>query len=122
MADDFRLKVGFFSHPKTRKLRRRHGDAALICLMRLWEFAAIHRPKGTLHDMTREDVVDVSGWHGDGEFVDSLVEFGLLDVDEWYKIHDWREHNGYVYFSEERSQSARKAAEAKWRKVKGSEE
>jgi len=117
MPSDFRLKIGFLSHPKTRKLSRRHGDSAVICLIRLWEFAALHRTKGVLYDMNKDDIVDASGWRGDNEFVDSLIEFALLDQgEEWLEIHDWREHNGYVYFAEERVKSAREAANQRWSK------
>lgn len=120
MTDDIRLHIGFFTHPKTKKLRRRHGETAVICLLRLWMFAAQHRSKGVLHNMQRDDIVDAAEWLGDAEFVDSLREFGFLDHDgEWFVLHDWRDHNGYAYFAEERSRKAREAAEARWNKKSG---
>lgn len=116
MNQDFRLNIGFFSHPKTRRLRRRHGDTAVLCLLQLWAFATQHRYKGVLHDMDADDIVDVSGWHGDTEFVRSLVEFGFLDQGDWYELHDWREHNGWAYFADKRQETARQAAEVRWKK------
>jgi len=116
MNEDFRLKVSFFTHPKTRRLRRRHGDAAIVCLLRLWAFATQHRYKGVLYDMDENDIIDVSEWHGDGEFVDSLVEFGFLERgDEWFELHDWRDHNGWAFHADSRQESARKAAEQRWK-------
>lgn len=115
MPDDFRVKTSFFTHPKARRLKRRHGDTAIVCLMRLWAFATEHRCKGVLYDMTKDDLVDVSEWHGDGEFVDSLVEFGFLDRGpEWYELHDWKEHNHWAYQADKRQEKAREAAKIRW--------
>lgn len=117
MNTDFRISIGFSTNIKIKRIIRRHGEGAILALLKLWEFAALHRPRGILHGMTKLDILDVSEWRGDEEFVDTLIEVGLLDeADGAYKIHDWKDHNSYAFHAPERSESARKAAEAKWGK------
>ncbi len=115
MNTDFRIKVGFFGHHKTRKLKRRHGDAAVLAFLRLLEFTAQYRPRGVLYKMDKEDILDVSGWQGDTEFVDTLEELVFIEkAGHWYEIHDWKEHNGYAFHADDRSEKARQAAEKRW--------
>jgi hypothetical protein len=109
MATDARIATGLPTHPKTKKLIRRHGDGAawrLICLF-LW--VASNRSDGDLTGMTNEDIELAADWQGDeGEFVAALVEVGFLDGEDGaYVIHDWAEHNPWAFGSEARSQKAK---------------
>lgn len=115
---DFRVKASFFTHPKTRKLQRQHGDKGLVSLMKLWAYARVHRSRGILHDMDGEDIAIVCDWSdgGDQELVNTLLELGFLEVEGGeYALHGWREHNHWSYMADERSESARKAAETRWK-------
>lgn len=119
MNTDIRIKIGIFAHRKTKKLRRALGDGAFVALLTLWGAAANSRPDGVLRGMSVEDIALDADWGGDPEeFVSTLVACGWLDeTPEGYALHDWAEHQGFVVHSEARSASARKAAEARWKKT-----
>lgn len=115
MNTDFRIGVDFFNHPKIKRLKRRHGDTAVLCLLKLWAFTAIHRCEGRLYEMEKEDILDACEWPGDVEYVDSLHDFKLLDKDaHWYSIHNWKKHNSWAIGANKRSEKARVAAERRW--------
>lgn len=116
---DLRLELGFADHRKTKKLVLRCGEEAVRCLLRLWEYAARKRVKGTLFGMSKEDIEIEAAWTGEsGLLVDAMVEIGWINVDEngVFALHDWKQHQPWVYASEERSKNARRAAIAKWEK------
>lgn len=119
MNIDIRLSLEFFDHPKVGKLERRLGLEAVVCLLKLWGWAAKNRPNGKLEGLDVEDVEFVARWKGsEGEFVATLLALRLLDeVDGGFAVHDWEEHQAYASKSEERSSKARKAAEARWNKA-----
>ena len=115
MNTDFRIEIGFFSHPKTQKLRRRlkaEGESALV---RLWSHTAQYRPRGVLTGMDTEDIALAAAWQGDAdEFVRTLEELRFLDRDgSAWSVHDWKDHNAYAYAAPDRSEKSRRAAEAK---------
>ena len=118
MNIDIRLSLGFLDHPKTKKLQKRLGEAAVLCLLRLWMWAAENRPTGKLTGMDSEDVELAAGWTGDdGVFFRALTDCRWMDVtDDGLMLHGWEEHQAYASKSEERSASAKKAAEARWAK------
>lgn len=119
MNIDIRLSLEFFDHPKVGKLERRLGLEAVVCLLKLWGWAAKNRPNGKLEGLDVEDVEFVARWKGsEGEFVATLLALRLLDeVDGGFAVHDWEEHQAYASKSEERSSKARKAAEARWNRT-----
>lgn len=121
MNTDFRIKVAFFQHHKTRKLIYKLGHEGAFCLMSLWAYTAQNKPKGILIDLDKLDITLSAGWENDvDKFVDTLVELKFLDVHNGvYSIHNWQNHNAYAYFAEERSEKARNAAEYRWNKKKG---
>ena len=122
MNTDFRISVTFPAHPKALKLMRRLGDRAFYCLVRLWAFTASNKSKGVLERMDDEDVELAADWQGDpGTFVEALLDLSLLDRDEQGRlcIHDWQEHNAFAAHASERSEKAKKAAEARWQKRLG---
>ena len=116
MNIDIRLKLEFFDHPKTRKLRKRLGTEAVVCLIRLWMWTAGNRPGGRLTGLDAEAVELAAHWDGeDGALVAALCELRLLDErDGEFAVHDWETHQAYASKSEERSSKARRAAAARW--------
>ena len=71
---DIRLDVDFDTNPKIIKLKRRLGDAGVVCLLRLWCYAAKHRSTGLLSGMDPEDIAIASGWTGDGQEFTTTLE------------------------------------------------
>ncbi|RLA93087.1 MAG: hypothetical protein DRG83_21535, partial [Deltaproteobacteria bacterium] len=122
MNKDIRIAVSFFDHPKTVKLKRTLGWEGIICLQRLWCFAAQYKPSGLLDNMDEADIEIAARWEGkEGEFIAALIKLRWLDYndeDSTYSLHDWAEHNPYCFHAEERSRIAKKAAEARWKKCK----
>ena len=118
MNVDIRLSLGFFDHPKTMKLAKRCGMEAVICLQRLWMWAAEQRPSGVLTGMDEEDIELAAKWQGEeGKFARTLIDLHWLDEkDEQFILHGWDEHQAYASKSEERHSSAKKAAEIRWEK------
>lgn len=116
---DIRIDLDFDTHPKIIKLKRRTGDTGLLCLIRLWCYAAKHRSNGVLTDMDAEDVAIACCWSGnEQDFVDTLKQLRLLDQTEegTYALHNWEQRNPWAANSEERSELARKAVNARWNK------
>lgn len=121
MADlDIRIKASFYAHPKLRKLRRRIGDRAAEYLVNLWIKTAQLRPKGILQGWDDEEIALSAGFEGEpGDFITAMLDCGWLDTEEdqiTHSIHDWEEHQPYIFYSEERSEKARKAALSRWEK------
>lgn len=109
MATDARISVGLPTHPKTKKLVKRLGQAAawnLVCLI-LW--AASNRSDGDLAGMSDEDIELAADWSGEeGAFVRALLEVRFLDGgDGAYMLHDWQEHNPWAAGADMRSAKAR---------------
>ena len=109
MNKDIRLALGFWSHPKTKKLQKRIGLEAVRSLQILWMWAAQNRPDGVLTEMDTEAVEIAADWSGkDGEFLSELIGLRWVDdVDGVLSLHDWAEHNGWAAKAEERSNAAR---------------
>lgn len=118
MSKDIRITIGLCDHPKTVKLVRKVGEGGFRCLLRLWSYAACHRPQGELSGMDATDLAIASGWAGDEqEWISALVAVGFIDDNDGaLSLHDWERHNPFAFHSEERSQKARAAAKAKWDK------
>lgn len=116
MNIDARINVGLPSHPKTKKLIKRGGQAAgwnLICLF-LW--VSQNKPDGDLSGMSDEDIEIAAGWEGeDGGLVKLLSEVRFLDgVQGAYTVHDWEQHNPWAAGAVRRSENSRAAARARW--------
>lgn len=125
ITEDIRVSIMIFENRKIRRLMKEFGDAGLVKLLRLWTYAAKNRPKGILYDMDHEDLTEVMGFvlnshlgtaESENEqcskLISAMLNLKLLEKDDsgTISIHDWREHNGYVFFAPERSEQARKAA------------
>ena len=112
MNTDIRLSVNFFSHLKTLKLERRCGKEAVLCLLKLWVWAAVNQPSGDLSGYCSEDLELFSGWTGErGEFVRGLRDIGWLDGEEKsYHLHGWGEFQTWVTGTARREDIARLGA------------
>lgn len=118
MPSDFRVSVGFHDHPKTVKLERALPGTPMN-LQRLWGHATEFKPSGVLSGMDAEDIAIAAKWMGEPElFVETLVRLRWLDRldDGTLALHDWAEHNGFVASAPARSEKAREAAAARWKK------
>jgi len=118
VSTDFRVKSGYFSNLKTMKLEHRFGSGAVVGHLRLIEYCAINKPDGVFDDMEAEDIELIAHWNGEaGAFFEVLLSLRLLDEIKpgLYAMHDWEEHNPYVFGSEMRSERARKAGQASQR-------
>ena len=120
MKRDIRLDVGFHDHPKTIKLQRLLGWEAVICLQRLWLYAAQTRPSGDLTGLDSDDIEIAARWSGEpGALMDALTRFRWIDVDQTtgeIALHDWADHQPFVSSFQERSEKATKAIRARWEK------
>lgn len=122
--EDIRLRLDFFDHRKTKQLETELGLEGVICLLRLWCYAAGHKKKGILYGMDREEIARAAHWFGHEKdaslFVDTLFRLKLLELDKKgiYKIHEWSKHQDWVYNADKRSKQARDAAIARHRKAK----
>ena len=118
MNKDFRVSVSFPHHPKTKKLIRQLGYEAFYSLINLWSFVAMNKPNGILNNMDIDDIEIAADWQGEcSKFVLALIEHKFMNKENnVYAIHDWKDHNGYAFYSPERSDKAKKAAESRWLK------
>jgi hypothetical protein len=121
MNKDIRVSVTLPTHPKTVKLMRLLGDRAFYNLIRFWLYVAQVKPDGDITGMVAEDIEIASDWQGKpGAFLDALLSLRFVDsMDGNLVVHDWDEHNEYASHSGERSEKARLAANARWRKNNG---
>lgn len=111
-VSDIRLIVGFRTHPKREKLRRRLGADGVLALVDLWLWAGGSRPDGSLDGMTDEDIEIAAGWMGaPGALVAALRDVGFLDG---YQLHDWQDHQGWASGAARRSEAARRNVELRW--------
>ena len=108
MTGDYRIKIGFFRHHKTKRLKKEGGADAILALLQIWEWAAEQRPDGDLSGLSAEDIDIVVDWDSSMPLATLLSEAGFLDGDEGdYRLHDWAEHNPWVAESTRRSDAAR---------------
>lgn len=121
MSRDIRLDVDFLGNMKTRKLIRELGDHGAVCMIRLWSYVALRHPKGLMNGMTTDDLEDASGWTGErGVFSAYALRMRWVDQgdDGHLSIHDWSTHQRWVFRSEDRSEAAKAAVDARWEKYR----
>ncbi len=84
MAEDIRLSINFWQHPKKLKLIRRGGRKGLEAvrsLQILWCFCAQERTDGILTGMDLEDIELAADWRGKpGVFADLLLAGNWLAI------------------------------------------
>ncbi|MCK4717549.1 MAG: HNH endonuclease [Thermoplasmata archaeon] len=114
---DIRVDASFKGHRKRRKLKLLIGADSTDRLLDLWIATAQNHPTGILEDMDEIDIALEAGWDGDaGVFIKARKDCKLIDKrdDGTYELHDWEEHQPWVFHSKDRSMRARKAAATKW--------
>lgn len=119
MSKDIRVALSFFNHHKTKRLHREFGDSGIVSLWKLWSYCAVHQQDG---DLSKWDTVLFQiACERDTDcmqFVERLAskEVQFLDKNEHgkYSIHDWREHQPWVYFAKDRSEIARENVKKRW--------
>lgn len=115
MNSDIRLSVGFWQHPKTKKTVRRLGLEGIRSLQVLWLWAAQNKPDGDLSGMDWEYIELAADWQGEERaFFDHCLGVWIDATQDGYVLHDWADHNPWQAEAEARSESARKAAKARW--------
>jgi hypothetical protein len=116
---DLRLDMGFLRNLKTKKLIRELGHEGVVCLIRLWCYTAERHPKGILVGVGIDDLEEASGWSGmRGAFASYAVRMRWVDKDEngCLRIHDWPEHQPWLFHTDKRSEAAKVGAGARWEK------
>lgn len=117
MNSDIRLSVGFWQHPKTRKLVKRLGLEGVRSLQILWLWAAQNKPDGQLTGMDWEDIELAADWEGDEHaFFDHCLGVWIDEGEDCYLLHDWEEHNPWQAEAAARSEQARQNARSGWEK------
>ena len=103
MNTDIRIAIGFWDHPKTKRLIRACGYEGAACLQRLWMWAAQNRPNGSLHGMDDVDIELAAGWSGeDGKFFNSIFGRWVDGEGDSYCLHEWMMHNPWACGAENR--------------------
>lgn len=125
---DIRIRTTFPHHHKTKKLIRRIGKGGAYSLICLWSYIGENHPKGDISSLSNEDITIAAGWEDNpDDFVNALIEVGFIDEDitedgkTTRTIHNWAEHNPYVFYSQERSEIARQNVQKRWNKNQGKE-
>jgi hypothetical protein len=110
---DIRVRVGFFDHYKTRLLTKECGDEGVICLMRLWMYAAQYSIKGDLSSMTDDEIEAAAHWpHASGMLVACARHAKFLVGSQ---LHDWEEHQPWAFNSDKRSLVGRQNANSRYK-------
>jgi hypothetical protein len=119
---DMRIDVDFVDHPKTKRLIRMTGYEGFYCLMKLFSIAAKIYKRGELKNLDASDIEDLTGWTGEqGKFVEALLDPKICFLEQegdLFIIHDWEVYQPWIYYSEKRSEKARKAINTRWEKEK----
>lgn len=104
----FQLDSGYYTHPKTMRLRRAMGQEADTYPPRLWAWCSVHAKDGRPPpDLVEEACL----WRGDvGRLVAQLTELTFLDPDG--AVHDWMDWSGKSIAEYESKKEASKARAA----------
>lgn len=116
MNIDIRLSTDFFLHPKTKLLQKQLGPKGVLCLQKLWIWAAQNRPNGVLGVQSYDYIAMAADWTGKSQlFVDTLLELHWLDCDESgsYSLHNWESRQPYAKDANERRARAQKQSQEK---------
>ena len=123
MPDDIRVKLSFFDHIKTKRVIAKYGTDGAFSILRIWRYAAEYAPKGDLTDFDEVEWKSATGRDTDCmQFVNDLFTPGMNFLDKNKKgrilIHDWKEHQGWVFHADVRSKIARQNVEKRWNPTK----
>jgi len=115
-VEDYRVKVGWAVSPKRKRLHNALGANGVLAIMDLWGWCAQNRTDADLSDMDAEDVEMAANWAGPpGALIKVLIseKIRLLDRHEGgYRVHDWKDHNGWAVKQEGRRGKGTKGGKA----------
>ncbi len=110
---DIRLDQSFWDNIKILRLKKSAGAEGVLDLLKLWSWAADHKPSGDLSGMP-DDEIENAARIAVG-MLSALRSACLVDgVEGHRKIHDWQEHQPWVFHAKDRSRLAKAAAEQRW--------
>lgn len=92
------LDLGYFDHPKTRRLIGLLGRGAEVLPIRLWCYCGrYHSRDGSLAGYSAQEIESIVGWWGKpGEMLQAFLALVLLEESpDGYVVHDWVEHAGH---------------------------
>jgi len=94
----YNVRSNYARHPKIVQLRQRFGAEGVISLQMLWGYASKNAPSGIFEGATAEELCKFCDWPKGPDFVNALVEFGLLDKLEngGYSIHNWLKYQKHL--------------------------
>jgi len=122
MGWDFRVESTYRTHPKFILLKQMYRSEGVDAIFALWAFATEERPKGVLTNMTDKKIAAACGIDptviDPSEFVNNLVEIGLLDrrEDGVVEIHNWKKRQPNIWGRGEKDPAKVAAANARWGK------
>ena len=121
MPNDIRISETWYYNLKRKRLIRRLGHKAAIALIDLWIYASQHRPDGNFEGMSDESIAEAAQYDGKSDaLVRTLHELTFIEGESGnYRLHDWEEHQPFICNAEARSKAASKAANVRWREIKG---
>lgn len=119
MADklDMRMDPNWLSNIKIINLIEKLGAGAVLCLYRIYGYAAQYRQTGILTDMNDRAIERIALWDGEpGQLISTLLDEKLIQrrKNGPFFIHDWREHQPYVSTAKKRIKKAQKASKKRW--------
>jgi hypothetical protein len=121
MAEDIRIETSWKTHPKRIKLQRKLGHEGLTAWLDLLLTVSECRPRGVLDGWKEEEIEIAAQWAGQpGIFVAACLQIGLIEQNgsQVFLIHDWEDHNPWVFHAPERSEQAKSAARVRWQRAK----
>lgn len=108
MNTDFRISVGFWQNPKTKKTIKRLGLEGVRSLQILWSWTAQNKPDGYLTGMDWEDIELAADWLGEEKaFFNFCLGMWIDETENGLYLHDWQEHNPWAAEALDRSDKAR---------------
>lgn len=111
------LDLDYFDHPKTIRLIGLLGKGSDSIPIRLWCFLGkYHARDGMLLGYSPEAIEQTLRWRGEpGKAIEALIAVGFLhQVENGYKAHDWREHQGHIWALKKRN---KKVSNNRWKKI-----
>lgn len=89
------------------------GEGMVRHLLKLWCYAAEHKQNGTLSNMEDLDISLAADYDGP-DFVEKVIAAGFIDDVFPRKLHDWKDHQGWIVKAPERKAQAKRAAAISW--------
>lgn len=110
---DIRINLSFPYHRKTKKLIVIGGPEMVLHLIKLWCYAAEHKQNGTLSNMEDLDISLAADYIGT-DFVQKVIDAGFIDDIFPRRLHDWKDHQGFIVKAPKRKAHAKRMAALSW--------